>query len=85
MQNTSTNSPEYQPEPIEPKAIKQGPRFTTKPITPEYVAQLAAGIGLIFSDYAHQEEERAAWLQEHYRSVDGEENCTSAQLATRHN
>ena len=76
MQNTSTSSPTPQPEEqIEQKAIKSGPRFTTKPVTPEYVAQLAAGIELIFTDYAHQDEERAKWLRERYRKIDGEENC----------
>jgi hypothetical protein len=80
MQNTSTKSPTYQPEKIDPKAIKSGPRFTTKPITPEYIAQLAAGIELVFSDYAHQEESRAKGLRDHYRTVDGEENCRYARL-----
>jgi hypothetical protein len=85
MQNTTTNSPEYQPEPTEAKDLKPGPRFTTKPVTPEYIGQLAAGIGLIFSDYAHQEEDRAAWLQQHYRTVDGEEKCKSALPKISHN
>jgi hypothetical protein len=76
MQKTSTNSPDRQLEDINPKFIKSGPRFTTKPITPEYIAQLAAGIELIFTDYAHHEEQRAKWLQDHYRTVDGEEKCT---------
>jgi hypothetical protein len=80
MQNTSTKSPTYQPEQTDPKAIKRGPRFTTKPITPEYIAQLAAGIELIFSDYAHQEEGRAKGLRDHYRTVDEEENCRYARL-----
>jgi hypothetical protein len=80
MQKTSTTSPDRQLEQIDPKAIKPGPRFTTKPVTPEYIAQLAAGIELIFTDYAHQEERRAKWLQEHYRTVDGEGNCTFALL-----
>ncbi|KAF3048218.1 hypothetical protein E8E12_011313 [Didymella heteroderae] len=39
------------------QAPSRGPRFTTKPVTPEYISQLAAGIELIFTDYAHQEEE----------------------------
>ncbi|RYN91051.1 hypothetical protein AA0119_g10791 [Alternaria tenuissima] len=73
MQKTSTNSPTYQPEQIEAKAAKPGSRFTTKPVTPEYIGQLAAGIELIFTDCAHQEEERAKWLQDHYRKVDGED------------
>jgi hypothetical protein len=75
MQKTSTNSPDRQLEDINPKVIKSGPRFTTKPITPEYIAQLAAGIELIFTDYAQQEESRANWLQGYYRTVGGENNC----------
>ena len=43
---------------------------------PEYIAQRAAGIELIFTDYAHQEQERLKWLQDRYRVVDGEENCS---------
>jgi hypothetical protein len=56
-------------------APSRGPRFTTKPVTPEYVSQLAAGIELIFTDYAHQEEERSRWLKNRYRVIDGDENC----------
>ncbi|KAG9185493.1 hypothetical protein G6011_08037 [Alternaria panax] len=73
MQKTSTNSRTNTPELMEPKAAKPGPRFTTKPVTPEYIGQLAAGIELLFTDYAHQEAERARWLQDHYRTVDGQE------------
>lgn len=53
----------------------RGPRFTTKPVTPEYISQLAAGIELIFTDYAHQEEDRSRWLKNRYRLVDGDANC----------
>lgn len=56
-------------------APSRGPRFTTKPVTPEYISQLAAGIELIFTDYAHQEEERSRWLKNRCRVVDGDENC----------
>jgi len=63
------------------KPKPRGPRFTTRPVTPEYVAQLAAGIELIFTDYAHQEERRAEWLQKRYRRVDGEEKCTRSTTA----
>jgi hypothetical protein len=77
MQGISTNSPTPQEDHIEPKTVTRGPRFTVKPVTPEYLAQLAAGIELIFSDYAHQEEVRANWLHQRYRTVDGEEKCTS--------
>jgi hypothetical protein len=78
MEGISTNSPQPQKEPPDPKAITRGPRFTVKPATPEYLAQLVAGVELIFSDYAHQEESRAAWLQQRYRTVDGEDRCMSA-------
>lgn len=72
---TSTASPAPPHEPIDPKATNRGPRFTSKPVTPEYLGQLAAGIELIFTDYAHQEKTRAKWLQSRYRTVDGEDNC----------
>lgn len=75
MQKTSTTSPAPEPEQTHPKMIK-GPRFTTKPVTPEYIAQLAAGIDLIFTDYAHQEEGRNTWLRSHYRTLNCEEKCT---------
>jgi hypothetical protein len=75
MQGISTHSPTPQGEHIEPKLIARGPKFTVKPITPEYLAQLVAGIELIFSDYAHQEEARAGWLEQRYRTVGGEESC----------
>ncbi|KAI0585858.1 hypothetical protein TUN199_04762 [Pyrenophora tritici-repentis] len=73
MQKTSTSSPPPQVDSIDPKQPKAGPRYTTKQVTPEYLAQLAAGIELIFTDYAHQEEQRAKWLHDHYRTVDGED------------
>lgn len=72
---TDTASPAPPHEHINPKATNRGPRFTSKPVTPEYLAQLAAGIELIFTDYAHQEKTRAKWLQSRYRTVDGEDNC----------
>jgi hypothetical protein len=77
MQGISTNSPTPQEEHIDPKAVSRGPRFTVKPVTSEYLAQLVAGVELIFSDYAHHEPVRAAWLQERYRKLDGEEKCAS--------
>lgn len=81
MQGISTNSPTPQEEQIDPKlVVTRGPRFTVKPITPEYVAQLAAGVELVFSDYAHQEQARAKWLQQRYRTVAGEEKCTWLSL-----
>jgi hypothetical protein len=75
MEGISTNSPASQDEQIDPAVITRGPRFTTKPVTPEYTAQLAAGIDLIFSDYAHHDEERSKWLEHRYRTVDGEDHC----------
>ena len=76
MEGVSTDSPASQPEPSDPGVVTRGPRFTVKQITPQYIAQLAAGIDLIFSDYAHQEEGRSQWLKQRYRTVDGEERCT---------
>ncbi|KAH8708617.1 hypothetical protein GQ44DRAFT_690692 [Phaeosphaeriaceae sp. PMI808] len=72
MEGISTNSSTSHHEKIDSKAVTRGPRFTTKPITTEYLAQLVVGMELIFSDYAHQEEMRAAWLQQRYRTIDGE-------------
>jgi len=76
MQGISTRSPKPQEEQIEPKATPRGgPKFTVKAITPEYLSQLVVGMELIFSDYAHQEEVRADWLQQRYRTVEEGENC----------
>jgi hypothetical protein len=76
MQGISTNSPTPQQEHVDPKVVTRGPKFTVKQITPEYLAQLVAGVELIFSDYAHHEQLRAGWLQQRYRTVDGEDKCT---------
>jgi hypothetical protein len=57
------------------KANTRGPRFNFAPITPEYMAQLATGVDLILTDYAHQEPEAAKWLRGRYRTVDGEDEC----------
>ncbi|PVI07231.1 hypothetical protein DM02DRAFT_513272 [Periconia macrospinosa] len=51
----------------------KGSRFTTAPVTPEFLAQLVAGVELIFTDYAHQQPEHAKWLQQRYRTIDGEQ------------
>jgi hypothetical protein len=75
MEGISTDSPASQPEHIDPGVVTRGPRFTIKQITPQYIAQLAVGIDLIFSDYAHQEEGRSKWLEQRYRTLDGEERC----------
>lgn len=77
MEKTSTTSPApQQQERVNHKQpISQGSRFTSIPVTPEFLAQLAAGVELIFTDYAHQDPEGVAWLKERYRFVDGEEKC----------
>lgn len=75
MGETSMNSPGLQQEQTYQEAPTRGPRFTTKPITPEFIAQLAAGIELIFTDYAHQEKEGSKWLKNRYRVVDNESKC----------
>lgn len=78
MGETSMDSPAAQQETTsDAVAHVRGPRFTSRPITPEFIAQLAAGIELIFTDYAHQEEERSSWLRDRFRVVDGEKNCRS--------
>jgi hypothetical protein len=55
-------------------------RFTTAPVTPVYLAQVAIGVELIFSDYAHHDEVRSKWLSDHYRTVDGDEKCIHSIL-----
>lgn len=83
MGDTSMNSPTPQRDVAsDVPAPSRGPRFTTKPVTPEYIAQLAAGIELIFTDYAHQEEERSRWLKNRYREVDGEKKCEIQLICT---
>lgn len=42
-------------------------------VSAEYLAQLAAGVELIFTDYAHQDTESAQWLQYRYRTIDAGE------------
>jgi hypothetical protein len=76
MEDTSMNSPAPQQESIE-KPAKRG-QTTAASVTPEYIAQLAAGIELLFTDYAHQDEQRAKWLQERYRVVEGQEKCKNS-------
>lgn len=77
MQKTSTNSAAASPastqnENVKPPVVSHQPKATTS--TPsDYLAQLAAGIELIFTDYAHQHTSSAKWLQEHYRTIDTEE------------
>ncbi|KAF2131186.1 hypothetical protein P153DRAFT_288057 [Dothidotthia symphoricarpi CBS 119687] len=81
---TTTYSPAPQQEVKDSTASKRGPRFTVKPVTPEYIAQLAAGIELIFTDYAHQEEKRQQWLEERHRVVDGEQKFIHLTAILQH-
>lgn len=53
----------------------RGPTFTTPQVTHEFLGWLVAGMEMIFSDYAYQAEEGAAWLEKHYREVDREGKC----------
>ncbi|KAF2873079.1 hypothetical protein BDV95DRAFT_627855 [Massariosphaeria phaeospora] len=85
MQRTSTTSTLLAPEHIDPqKAISRGPRFTTTPVTPEYIAILAAGIDLIFTDYAFQNAESASWLHTRYRVVAGEDKFVHLSAILEH-
>lgn len=77
MQGISTNSPTPHETDIDRTAVARGPRFAVQSITPEYLDQLVTGVELIFSDYAHHEESRAEWLNQRYRTVDGEGKCKS--------
>jgi hypothetical protein len=54
---------------------QSGPRFVTRPVTPEYLGFLVDGMELMFSDYAHQDKKQAGWLQEHYRDVEDKGKC----------
>ncbi|KAJ4356199.1 uncharacterized protein N0V89_004229 [Didymosphaeria variabile] len=78
MQRTSTDSvapsPEAQAEEHgdKPTVLKSSKPATTA-ASLEYLAQVVAGIELIFTDYAHQDKDGAKWLQERHRTVDGEE------------
>ncbi|OAL49910.1 hypothetical protein IQ07DRAFT_680297 [Pyrenochaeta sp. DS3sAY3a] len=78
---TSTESPAPQ---TDVPAKKRGPRFTVKPITPEYLSQLTCGMELIFSDYAHHEKSRLRWLQEHYRTEDGDDKFVHLTAILQH-
>ncbi|KAJ8105284.1 hypothetical protein OPT61_g10274 [Boeremia exigua] len=74
MGETSMNLPAPQQVAVSDAAVPaRGPRFAIKTVAPEYIAQLAAGIELIFTDYAHAEEERSRWMRDRYRVINGEE------------
>ena len=75
-EKTNTASSISQVESVNSKTRDPSPNLTANPVKPEYLAQVAAGIELIFTDYAHQESERAKWLQDRYRAIDAEEKCT---------
>ncbi|KAF1962882.1 hypothetical protein CC80DRAFT_461298 [Byssothecium circinans] len=66
------------------KAATRGPRFNSAPVTSDYLAELAAGVELIFTDYAHQAPESAQWLQERSRSVEGEEKFVHLSAILEH-
>ena len=82
MQNTSTTSPVPPNEQTESKPAARGTNSTTAPVTPEYIAQLAAGIELIFTDYAHRHPESARWLAKYYRKIEGEEKCEPRSISS---
>ncbi|KAJ4297502.1 hypothetical protein N0V90_005394 [Kalmusia sp. IMI 367209] len=77
MQKTSTKSATTSPAPQQEVDAMQGvsksSKPTTTPMPSDYLAQLAAGVELIFTDYAHQNPSSARWLQERYRAVDTKE------------
>ncbi|KAF9738089.1 hypothetical protein PMIN02_001119 [Paraphaeosphaeria minitans] len=78
MQNASTNSAAPSPAAQEVESVeKTNSTKSAKPgattAYPEYLAQLVAGMELVFTDYAHQDEHSARWLEERYRTVDGGE------------
>lgn len=73
----SPSSPAKEQDRFDQKVISRGPSFASTPVTPDYIAQLAAGVELIFTDYALQYPESSTWLRERYRTVGGEKYCES--------
>ncbi|KAF1977658.1 hypothetical protein BU23DRAFT_550337 [Bimuria novae-zelandiae CBS 107.79] len=63
--------------PSEENRDEQAGAKTSRPATPsaspEYLAQLLAGIELLFTDYAHQNSSSVQWLQSHYRTLSTQE------------
>jgi hypothetical protein len=87
-ETSTTNENETIPAPLQPEQSKttskpkSGNRFTNAPVTSEYLQQLVCGVELIFTDHAHQDNHGIAWLEKHYRNVDGESNCRFASFGT---
>lgn len=84
MQKTSTNSAVTSPMPQQEQdamqIVHKGSKQITAPVPSDYLAQLAAGVELIFTDYAHQNQNGAKWLQERYRTADTGEKCRLCNL-----
>ncbi|KAF2794096.1 hypothetical protein K505DRAFT_275789 [Melanomma pulvis-pyrius CBS 109.77] len=84
LEKTSISHSSPQSRQIDSKKAFSGPRFTTPPITPEFLEKLLCGIELLFTDYAHQDKDRLAWLEKHYRVVDGEEKFIHLSAILEH-
>lgn len=76
-QKASTNSAATSPAPLQSElekrsAVSSQAKANTS-ASSEHLAQLAAGIELIFTDYAHQHTNSANWLHERYRTIEAGE------------
>ena len=56
------------------------PRIQSLDIDDEYLEQLVCGIELVFTDYAHQDDEGRAWLNKYGRMLHGDGGCEFSLL-----
>ena len=56
------------------------PRIQSLDIDDEYLEQLVCGIELVFTDYAHQDDEGRAWLKKYGRILHGDSGCEFSLL-----
>ena len=56
------------------------PRIQSLDIDDEYLEQLVCGIELVFTDYAHQDDEGRAWLKKYGRILHGNSGCEFSLL-----
>lgn len=78
MQNATTDLAAPSPavlseDHMEGVKVSKKPKQDATKASPEYLAQLVAGVELIFTDHAHQDRDGSKWLEERYRAVDGGE------------
>ena len=61
----------------------QDAQLSASGMSSDYLAQVAVGIELLFTDFALQDEKNAAWLASLYRVVEGEMNCKNCVFPVR--